>query len=148
MVVKIPAGGIYGVANNAWQEPIKEINSGQAETLLFVGPGQEYPAGFEGEVIQSSTFKVVYFYRVLGTGPEAENLKTGVKAYRLRDKDNPPATKFIKYDPKPGDTVVINTVPEDMGFWELVNEYVQAEPLADRDRFFYAWLQDLGIEKG
>ncbi len=25
---------------------------------------------------------------------------------------------------------------------------VQKEPMADRDRFFYAWLRDLGIEKG
>ena len=35
-----------------------------------------------------------------------------------------------------------------MRFWELVNAYVQKEPMADRDRFFYAWLKDLGIEKG
>ena len=147
-MVEIPGGGIYGVANNAWQEPIKEINSGKAETLLFVGPGQEVPDNFEGEVIQSATFQMLYFYRVLGIGAEAENLKTGVKAYRLKDKDNPPATKIIKYDPKPGDNVVINTPPEDMQFWEIVNDYVQAEPMADRDRFFYAWLQDLGIEKG
>ena len=27
LVVNIPAGGIFGVANNAWQEPIKEIGS-------------------------------------------------------------------------------------------------------------------------
>ncbi len=114
VVVEIPGGGVYGVANNAWQEPIKEINSGKAETLLFVGPGQDIPDNFEGEVIQSATFMMVYFYRVLGTGPEAEKLKTGVKAYRLKDKDNPPATKIIKYDPKPGDNVVINTPPEDM----------------------------------
>ena len=33
-----------------------------------------------------------------------------------------------------------------MRFWELVNTYVQREPMADRDRFFYAWLKDLGIE--
>ena len=35
-----------------------------------------------------------------------------------------------------------------MEYWELVNEYVQKEPMADRDRFFYAWLRDFGIEKG
>ena len=35
-----------------------------------------------------------------------------------------------------------------MRFWELVNAYVQKEPMADRDRFFYAWLKDLGIKKG
>ena len=35
LVVNIPAGGIFGVANNAWQEPIKEIGSGKEETTSF-----------------------------------------------------------------------------------------------------------------
>ena len=148
MVVEIPAGGVYGVANNAWQQPIKEINSGKAETLLFVGPGQRVPEGFEGEVVNSDTYKNLYFYRVLGTGPEAEALKKSVKMYRLQDAANPPPTKFVLYDPQRGDPVIKATPPTDMRFWELVNEYVQLEPLADRDRFFYAWLQDMGIEKG
>jgi len=148
VVVEIPAGGIYGVANNAWQQPIKEINSGKAEKLLFVGPGQEAPSNFEGEVVQSDTYKMLYFYRVLTTGPEAEKLKTGVKAYRLKDSANPPTTKFVVYNPQPGDTSLRNTPPVDETFWEIINEYVQLEPLADRDRFFYAWLQDMGIEKG
>ncbi len=148
MIVEIPTGGVYGVVNNAWQEPIKEINSGQKETLLIVGPGQDYPENFKGEIIKSSTFIVLYFYRVLGTGTESEKLKTAVKTYKLADAANPPETRFLIYSPKPGDKVVLNTQPKDMKYWGLVNEYVQKEPMADRDRFFYAWLKDLGIEKG
>ena len=71
-----------------------------------------------------------------------------MKAYKLSDAANPPKTKFIKYEPKSGDKIALNTQPRDMQFWELVNSYVQREPMADRDRFFYAWLKDLGIEKG
>jgi len=148
LVVNIPAGGIFGVANNAWQEPIKEIGSGKAERLLFVGPGQDYPKDFKGEIVQSSTFIFGYFYRVLGTGKEADKLKTAVTAYKLSDAANPPETKYISFQPKPGDKVSIGTAPEGMEYWELVNAYVQKEPMADRDRFFYAWLKDLGIEKG
>lgn len=148
VVVDIPPGKIYGVVNNAWMQPIKEINSGKQETLLLVGPGQEYPKDFKGEVIESDTFLVLYFYRILGTGPEVKKLRTAVKAYRLSDAANPPKTKFIKYVPNPGDKIALNTQPRDMRFWELVNAYVQKEPMADRDRFFYAWLKDLGIEKG
>ncbi len=148
VVVDIPPGKIYGVVNNAWMQPIKEINSGKQKTLLLVGPGQEYPKDFKGEVIQSDTYMVLYFYRILGTGPEVKKLRTAVKAYKLSDAANPPKTKFIKYSPKSGDKVALNTQPRDMRFWELVNAYVQKEPMADRDRFFYAWLKDLGIEKG
>jgi hypothetical protein len=148
LVVNIPEGGVYGVANNAWQQPIKEINSGKKEALLFVGPGQDYPKDFNGEVIQSDTFVMLYFYRVLGTGPEAEKLKTAVTTYKLSEASDPPKTKFITYSPKPGDKVALNTQPGDMKYWELVNDYIQKESMADRDRFFYAWLKDLGIEKG
>ena len=147
-VVNIPEGGVYGVADSAWQQPIKEIGSGKEEHLLFVGPGQEYPEDFKGEVIQSDTFVMLYFYRVLGTGADADKLKTAVTAYKLSAAANPPETKFITYSPKPGDKIALNTQPRDMKYWELVNDYVQKEPMADRDRFFYAWLKDLGIEKG
>jgi len=148
LVVNIPAGGLYGVVNNAWEQPIKEINSGKKETILLVGPGQEYPKDFKGEIIQSDTFIIFYFYRVLGTGVEADKLKTAVTAYKLSDASNPPKTRFITYKPKPGEKIVLITQPRDMKYWELVNEYIQKEPMADRDRFFYAWLKDLGIEKG
>ena len=148
LVVNIPAGGIFGVANNAWQEPIKEIGSGKAERLLFVGPGQDYPKDFKGEIVHSDTYIFGYFYRVLGTGAEADKLKTAVTAYKLSDAANPPETKYVTFNPKPGDKVSIGTAPEGMEYWELVNAYVQKEPMADRDRFFYAWLRDLGIEKG
>ena len=148
-VVNIPAGSIFGVANNAWQEPIKEIGSGNKETLLFVGPGQEYPKDFDGEVIQSDTNQILYFYRVLGVGAEAEKLKTAVTAYKLSDVANPPQVKFVIYKPKASDAdVTIATQPRGMAYWEVVNQYIQNEPMADRDRFFYAWLKDLGIEKG
>ena len=147
VVVDIPAGAIYGVVDNAWMQPIKEL-AGKAGKLLLVGPGQDYPKDFKGEIIQSDTFLVLYFYRALGTGDEAKKLRTAVQAYKLSDAANPPKTKFIRYAPKPGDKIALNTQPRDMRFWELVNAYVQKEPMADRDRFFYAWLRDLGIKKG
>ncbi|PVB59845.1 DUF1214 domain-containing protein [Labrenzia sp. 011] len=147
VVLDLPPGAIYGVVDNAWMQPIHEIE-GQAGKLLLVGPGQEYPRDFDGEIIQSDTFRVLYFYRALGVGEEAKALRTAVKAYKLSEADNPPQTKFIKYTPKDGDKIALNTQPRDMRYWELVNTYVQREPVADRDRFFYAWLKDLGIEKG
>ncbi|MGB5350894.1 MAG: DUF1254 domain-containing protein [Polyangiales bacterium] len=147
IVLEMPPGAIYGVVDNAWMQPIKEIN-GKPGKLLLVGPGQNVPKDFKGEIIQSDTFLVLYFYRALGTGAAAQKLRTAVKAYKLSEAKNPPKTKFMKYEPKPGDKIALNTQPRDMRFWELVNAYVQKEPMADRDRFFYAWLKDLGIEKG
>ena len=147
IVVDLPSGAIFGVVDNAWMQPIHEID-GKPGKLLLVGPGQKYPKDFDGKIVQSDTFRVFYFYRALGTGDKAKKLRTAVQAYKLSDAAKPPKTKFVKYEPKPGDKIALNTQPRDMQFWELVNTYVQREPMADRDRFFYAWLKDLGIEKG
>lgn len=147
VVLELPPGAIYGVIDNAWMQPIHEID-GNPGTLLLVGPGQDCPQDFKGKVIQSDTFRVLYFYRALGTGAEAAKLRTAVKAYKLSEAASPPQTRFVKYEPKQGEKVAINTQPRDFRFWELVNDYVQREPMAERDRFFYAWLRDLGIEKG
>ena len=133
--------------DNAWMQPIHEID-GTPGKLLLVGPGQDHPKDFEGKIVQSDTFRVFYFYRALGTGDKAKEMRTAVQAYKLSEAANPPKTRFIKYEPNPGDKIALNTQPRDMRFWELVNAYVQREPMADRDRFFYAWLKDLGIEKG
>ena len=147
VVVDLPPGKIYGVVDDAWMQPIHEIN-GKPGKLLLVGPGQDHPKDFDGRIVQSDTFRVLYFYRALGTGDKAKELRTAVQAYKLSDATNPPKTRFVKYEPKPGDKIALNTQPRDMRFWELVNAYVQREPMAERDRFFYAWLKDLGIEKG
>ena len=147
VVLDLPPGAIYGVIDNAWMQPIHEID-GEPGKLLLVGPEQDVPKEFDGKIVQSDTFRVLYFYRALGIGDEAKKLRTAVQAYKLSDAANPPKTRFVKYEPKPGDTIALNTQPRDMRFWELVDAYVQREPMADRDRFFYAWLKDLGIKKG
>ncbi len=51
IVVEIPPGAIYGVVDNAWILPIKEIN-GKPGKLLLVGPGQNVPKDFKGEIIE------------------------------------------------------------------------------------------------
>ena len=43
-------------------------------------------------------------------------LRTAVQAYKLSEAENPPKTKFIKYEPKSGEKVALNTQPRDMRF--------------------------------
>lgn len=149
VILKIPAGGVYGVANDRWQQPVVEFNSGLAETFLFLPPGEAAPEGVEGTVVRPNTFEVLWFFRVVATGPEAEDLSSQVEVYPLGTADDPPPpAQIVEFRPEPGVDYVTNTPPSDMGFWEIVHGYVQKEQMADRDRFFYAWLAGLGIEKG
>ncbi len=48
IVVDLPPGAIYGVVDNAWMQPIHEID-GKPGKLLLVGPGQDYPKNFDGQ---------------------------------------------------------------------------------------------------
>jgi hypothetical protein len=146
VVVDLPPGAIYGVVDNAWMQPIHEID-GTPGKLLLVGPGQNAPKDFDGKIVQSDTFRVFYFYRALGTGEDAMALRTSVNAYKLSDTTNPPATKFVPYEPMPGDAIALNTQPRGMRFWELVNSYVQREPMAERDRFFLCVAERPGHRK-
>ena len=118
-MLDLPAGDIYGVVNDTWMHPIKEIGSGKPEKLLL-----------------------------LGTAKEAAELGTAVQAYMLPEVATPPRTNFVKYTPKYGDKVGLNNQLRDHRLWELVNDYVQREPMAERDRFFYARLRELGTERG
>ena len=45
IVLDLPPGAIYGVIDNAWMQPIHEID-GTPGKLLMVGPGQDYPGRF------------------------------------------------------------------------------------------------------
>ncbi len=138
VVLEIPAGDIYQRDRRGLRrmQPIVEIGSGKPEKLLLLGPGQEQPKGFKGEIIQSDTFLVL----TIAPFPSArkrKKLRTAVKAYALSQAAKPPPTRFIKYEPKPGDSIAaFNTQPRDMRFWELVNAYVQNEPMADRTDCF------------
>ena len=147
VVVDIPAGADLRRGRQCL-DAAHQGNLRQTGKLLLVGPGQDYPKDFKGEIIQSDTFLVLYFYRALGTGAEAEKLRTAVQAYKLSDAANPPKTKFIKYEPKPGDKIALNTQPRDMRFWELVNAYVQKEPDGRPRPFFLRLAQRSGHRKG
>ena len=145
VVIDLPEGHLYGVINDAWQQPIQEWGGpASAGKYLIVGPNQDFPADFDGKIVQSPTFKHAWMYRALGAN--SDDLQRAVKAYPLKEADAPRANEFITYKWKEGD--VTNTAPDGMAFWEMVNDHVQMEAMQDRDRFFYGWLADLGIEKG
>ena len=72
VVVDLPPGAIYGVVDNAWMQPIHEID-GEPGKLLLVGPGQDHPKDFDGTIVQSDTFRVLYFYRAWAPGTRPRN---------------------------------------------------------------------------
>lgn len=152
MVVDVPAGLIAGSAMDFWQRPITDFgvtgpDKGKGGKYIIVGPGQKAPKRGNITVLHSSTFGVMFFYRVLDNNPaKAEALKMGVRVYPWKQRQNPPMNRYLM--PDPDKISKIKPLPRGMEYWERLAAVINHEPVQDRDRFFMAMLKPLGIEKG
>ena len=83
--------------------------------------------------------------RDIETDPEkSKRLMASLKVYPWSKRNNPPPTKIT---PNAGRWWKCNS-PRGMKFWRLLSDYINREPIEERDRFFIAMLKPLGIEKG
>src|SRR5262249_26188334 len=111
--------------------------------LLLIGPGQKAPADVAGyHIVQMPTRVAFIGYRVLDRS-EKDTLTPLNKLYPYAERNRPSAPKVIAATKD-----YLQSAPRGLAYWEAVNELIQRESVEDRDRFFYAMLRDLGIEKG
>jgi hypothetical protein len=173
MVLEVPPR-FLGTIDDHWFRWVIDIGAPGPDR----GEGGRYlivPPGYEGElpeggffVAHAETDKVLWFGRsFLENGndpkPTAETIRAHTKVYRYEpggvgtsiaaflDGDarlgrvaEPPATVFHE-----GSGVAFNTVPPtDWGFFELLNDVVQAEPATSLDPELMGSLAAIGIVKG
>ena len=145
-IVVMPEGEVRGAAHDMWQIGITQIT--EPGKYLFVGPGQETPkdakaGGFK--VFQSPTNSLLLGIRLMPKERDArmEFLKK-VAIYPYAERENPKPRGYITPNGKPWSM----TQPRGMEYWERLADVINREPVAERDRFFLAMLQPLGIEKG
>jgi hypothetical protein len=153
VVMDIPAGAIAGSAMDFWQRPLADLgltgpDQGKGGKYIFVGPGQESPKSEGAFVFKSPTFGIILFYRTLDPDQaKGEALAERIRVYPWAQRDNPPTTSRL-LKPDPDKFAQFETMPTGMKYWEQLAAVLQREPLEDRDRFFMAWLQNLGYQKG
>jgi hypothetical protein len=145
-VTVMPEGEVRGAAHDMWQIGITQIT--EPGKYLFVGPGQETPEGAkEGgyKVFQSPTNSLLLGIRLMPKEKDArmEILKV-IAIYPYAERKNPKPRGFITPRGKPW----LAAHPRGMEYWERLADVLNKEPVAERDRFFMAMLQPLGIEKG
>jgi hypothetical protein len=152
MVVEVPEGLLAGSAMDFWQRPLTDFgvlgpDQGKGCRYLFLGPSQEVPETGDVVVLRSPTFGILFFYRALDPDPvKAEKVKKGVRLYPWNEREKPPLTCYLT--PDPDKITAIPAMPRGMDYWQRLAEFIQSEPIEDRDRFFAAMLKPLGIEKG
>ncbi len=152
MVLDVPAGLIAGSAMDLWQRPLTDFgvagpDQGKGARYLFVGPGQQAPQDEDLNVVRCPTLSMMFFYRAVDPDPaKAEAAKKGLRVYPWRERENPTPTRHLVPDPEK--ITQMPAIPRGLEYWERLAEFIDHEPVQDRDRFFMAMLKPLGIEKG
>jgi len=151
IVISEPVGAMAGFINDMWQRPVTDLGipgkfGGKGGKQLIVGPGQEVPQGLSGyNVVRSKSNYVLYLTRILETDPELkERVMDGFQIYPYSDRISPKKTRIVPVAGRPWRS----NQPRGMTYWERLSEFINHEPVEERDRFYMATLVPLGIEKG
>jgi hypothetical protein len=152
MVMETPPN-VLGFINDAWFQYVVDFGNagpdkGKGGKFLIVPPGYEgeTPEGYH--VAKTSTYGNWVVWRGFqvdgSTAPAVKATKEKFKIYPLSKKDNPPAMNFINVSGK-----FHNTIHRmDFGYWEELNETIQAEPLEGLDPDLRGLIASIGIVKG
>jgi hypothetical protein len=172
VVIEQPSNAV-GTINDMWFSWIIDIGGpgpdrGLGGKYLIVGPGYDGPLPEGGYFIAHSKTKLAMYaaraYLVDNDPkPAVENIKKTLKIYpyaagafgssiaealkgeiRLAGEPKIPETKFIEASGKSFNTIP----PSDYGFFEMINEAVQAEPATSYDVELAGQLAAIGIVHG
>jgi len=152
LVLEVPPM-VLGIINDLWSRYVSDIglvgpDRGKGGKYLILPPGYKgtIPEGFI--VVQSSTFNNLCFFRLFEVEgdfqPAITSMKKNTHVYPLAQADQSPVNEFIDIS----GLDFISVGPADFGFWEYLNEVVQAEPTQSFDRVSLGFFASIGIEKG
>lgn len=143
VVIDMPPN-VRGGLSDGWQQALPDTNN--TAKYLVVGPGQAVPADVTGyQVRHSPTYSTFVGIRITATDPkEAAALLAQFRVYPYAQRANPPAAKIVA----PQGKAWTGMPPRGMDYWRRLDEVIQREPIAERDRFFHEILKPLGLEKG
>lgn len=151
MVIEIPAGATAGLVNDYWHAIVSDMgltgpDQGKGAKYLVVGPGQSVDAGADYRVIKSSTLSIFWGTRILNKDPvKGKALLNAIHAYPFAKRNNPDKMRVIS---PPKGVRWLGNQPRGLVYWRRLSEYINREPVQERDRLIMAMLKPLGIEKG
>jgi len=144
LVLEMPARGVQGAINDAWQNVIPDTE--KPGKYLVLAPGQKQPESVAGFVVRRSP-TVNVFLGVRLTDPDPAGAKealTHLRMYPYAERNTPPKLAILDA----GTKTWSGLPPRGMAYWERLDDVIQNEPVEARDIFFHAMLRPLGLEKG
>jgi len=150
-VIEIPPD-MLGFLDDAWQRFVGNMgltgpDRGKGGKYLLLPPGYtgKVPDGYY--LLKPRTNRNFLFLRGSikdGVKAAADNFKSGLRVYPLKDAANPAPTEFINMSGKSFSTIF----PSTLEYFEILNNIVQAEPIDAVDPEVRGYMQSIGIVKG
>ena len=145
LVVEVPAQGLTGGVLDYWQRPVDLPSGGLIGKFLLIGPEQADPKDPSLTTIRATTNNVFIGFRALGTNENEINAALdALMIYPYAERGAPKAARIIL----PAGRKWSGTQPRGLEYWQRVQEAIDSEPVAERDRLFMGMLKSIGIEKG
>jgi len=150
-VIEMPAGHTAGGLADFWQREQAVIgemgpDKGKGGKYILVPPTDKDFKADGYFIIPCNTVNMFFGFRTLDPDPKVtETLLKQVKIYPYAQRANPTPTKVVS---PPAGKKWLGIQPSGIFYWQRLNAILQEEPVQERDRFFMAWLKNLGIEKG
>jgi hypothetical protein len=144
---------VLGVINDFWSQYIVDLglvgpDKGKGGKCLLLPPGYKGDAPEGYFVVQSTTFEILYAFRIFAADGDVKkavgDTKQITRIYLLSQADNPPANKIVNVSGKE----ICTLFPSDYTFWDNLNTVVQGEPCESFDRVSLGYFASIGIEKG
>ena len=137
----MPVGNTGGMVMDFWQRAMTDLgqagpDKGKGGKYLLIGPGQGAPKRPGYWAVPVTTNNFFAGIRVLDPGEPASCRKKRIPRLSLFQRANPPAQKSRAVDGKTWSQVQ----PRGIEYWERYNEYMQQEPVHERDRMMTAML--------
>lgn len=149
VVIELPGGSIAGGLNDSWQREIISMgeagsDKGRGGKYLLLPPGHKSFRAIGYYMVSCPTMNMSFGFRILISDREkATALINAVKIYAYEKRLAPQKTRVIT----PYGKKCYAIQPEGLDYWKTLNTIFQEEPVEERDRFFVAWLDNLGIKK-
>jgi hypothetical protein len=146
----MPAGRTAGGLGDFWQREQAVIgemgpDKGKGGKYVLVPPGIKDFKAAGYYIIPCATMNMFFGFRALDPDPKVtETLVSAVKIYPYEQRAAPTASKVIS----PAGKKWFGGQPDGLDYWKRLHAILQEEPVEERDRFFFAWLDNLGISKG
>ena len=153
MVIELPPGAYIGLVDDHHQRWVMDLgipgpDQGRGGKHVVLPPGYDGDPPEDHHVGRCSSLKALLAVRALPIGGDLPKALDALRAIKIHPLSNPDAQlAFVDTTANSMDSTCLRW-EDNLRYWEVLHQIIDAEPIADEFRPMYGLLSSLGIEKG